>query len=103
METSDVKNFLREKIAINRRNIPIRINPIPKKYSISLNIGNENAIITLIETEEIIAIQIFDNEFLSYEFETIFLDLVRILINISESNQKEQSIIIAVDHIADCI
>ena len=76
---------------------------IPKKYTLSLNIGNENAIKTPIEIEEIITIQIFVNEFLSYEFDTVFFDLVRILINISERNQTEQSIIIAFDHIILCI
>ena len=48
---------------MNRIDIPITINDIPKKYSKTLNLGNENAIKTPVVIDTIMTIHIILNEF----------------------------------------
>lgn len=83
--------------------IPVMINTSPEKYVPSLNPGNLKAIKTPVVIDRRITIHINPNEFLSYESEFDFFDLVSILINTSDKNHREQIIIITNDHMAESI
>lgn len=83
--------------------IPIIIKANPEKYASSLNRGNLKAINTPEVIEKTITIHIIPNEFLSYESDSDFFDLVNIFIINSERNQREQIIHIITDHITNPI
>ena len=65
----------------------------------AVKFGYEDAIKTPVAIDNIMTIHIIPNEFLSCELDSDFFDLVSILINISDRNQREQMIIITIDHI----